>query len=337
MCMTFKYGMHTVMGGALVAGLVAGCAGHDADDDREAARQALVGHWTSEACETRPAPGGGHLYLRRDFTIDAAQWSGWFAFFTDDTCTTLTSVAYSEGPYTVDRRSTAAPDGHEMEFVESVLRVTQTDPGVVGYLDGAPHGTCGDAPFALDVAQDVTSTHGCAALGVDLAACGTEHELVKRTGDELFFGARPADGSGLCTAAQRPTSYQVPLRRTEPAAYAGTWHYRTGAAQVTCPGAPAQSFELGGAAVTVDAPTAAGTVVAHDASGCALTYAPMGIAAVLAPGQSCKTPAGTQAFARGWLLAAPDGATALAHDDGSFTPAGKPDACPATVSGTLAR
>jgi hypothetical protein len=313
-----------------------GCTGQDDANDLQAVHQALVGHWTSEACETRPAPGGGQLYLRRDFTVEANRWSGWFAFFTDNTCTTLTSVAYSEGPYTLDRRSPVAPDGVEMEFDEAVLRLTPTDPGMVGYLNGAPAGTCGDAPFAADVTQDVTGTHGCAAVGVDLANCGTEHELVKRAGDELFFGARPADGSGLCTAAKRPTSYQVPLRLVDDSAprYAGSWRYAQGAADLSCPGAPAQHHDLADGAVTLDA--SADQLVAHDPSGCSLSYAVMGIAAVLAPHQACTTAQGTQAFDRGWLIVTPDTGHLLSHDDGSLAPSGSAS-CSATVSGMLQR
>jgi hypothetical protein len=65
------------------------------------------------------------------------------------------------------------------------------------------------------VEQDVTATHGCLPLGLDLVHRGTEYDLVKVEGDQLYYGARPADGSGLDTPEKRPTALQVPLVRAE--------------------------------------------------------------------------------------------------------------------------
>jgi hypothetical protein len=65
------------------------------------------------------------------------------------------------------------------------------------------------------VEQDVTATHGCLPLGLDLLHRGTEYDLVKVEGDKLYYGARPADGSGLDTPERRPAALQVPLVRAE--------------------------------------------------------------------------------------------------------------------------
>jgi hypothetical protein len=63
----------------------------------------------------------------------------------------------------------------------------------------------GAADFATGVAQDVLRT-GCAGFGQYPGAdCPADFAVVKRDGDDLFFGARPADND-MCTAARRPTA-----------------------------------------------------------------------------------------------------------------------------------
>jgi hypothetical protein len=47
---------------------------------------------------------------------------------------------------------------------------------------------------------------GCAGFGQYPGAdCPADFDVVKRDGDDLFFGARPADND-MCTAAKRPTA-----------------------------------------------------------------------------------------------------------------------------------
>ena len=78
------------------------------------------------------------------------------------------------------------------------------------YLNSSAAGTCGTQPFAVNVEQD-TSFTGCLALGLDLKNKNVEYDIVKREGDKLYYGARPADGSGLDAPAKRPTALQVPV------------------------------------------------------------------------------------------------------------------------------
>lgn len=44
----------------------------------------------------------------------------------------------------------------------------------------------------------------------------TEYELLYVFRDQIFFGARPVDGSSLATAAQRPSALLVPATRFTP-------------------------------------------------------------------------------------------------------------------------
>lgn len=176
----------------------------------------IQGHWLSAACETRPAPNGGKIYIKRDFTVQESSWFGYFSYYAEDSCQTLTSVGYAEGPYTLGNPVTTPPDGNEGQFVLAKLKITPKLQGTADYLNTAAAGTCGTQAWAVNAEQDVTPTHGCSVLGVDLSTCGTEYEIVKVESDKLYFGARPADGSNLCTADKRPTAWQVPLARSNP-------------------------------------------------------------------------------------------------------------------------
>ncbi len=83
------------------------------------------------------------------------------------------------------------------------------------FLNSGAPGTCGSATWKPGVEQDAGATKGCAALGLDLANKSTEYDIVKLEADQLYYGARPADGSGLDTAEKRPTSLQPALARAK--------------------------------------------------------------------------------------------------------------------------
>ncbi|MBN1209760.1 MAG: hypothetical protein JXB05_33230 [Myxococcaceae bacterium] len=189
--------------------LLAGCGGIQDD---------IQGKWASTTCETRPGPNGSSLFVKRVYEIQETTWTGTLSFFTDNTCTTETISAVAEGPYKVESSESAKVAGtHEAEFTLGTMKLTPKNQGIVDYLKSAPAGTCGSqAAWAVNATQDVTSTKGCSVLGIDLQNCGVEFELVKLDDNgQLLFGARPADGSGACTADKRPTtdSFQPPLKK----------------------------------------------------------------------------------------------------------------------------
>ena len=58
--------------------------------------------------------------------------------------------------------------------------------------------------------KDITET-GCAYLA-SKAICAQEYDLISKSGDTLYLGARPASGS-MCEASKRPKALGLPLKR----------------------------------------------------------------------------------------------------------------------------
>ena len=176
---------------------------------------AIRGHWVSSGVEQRPGPGGSTLYLRRDFVSDDQRSTARLMFYSDTEGTQRSLTIHLAGPYTIGRPSAAVPGAYEADFHFDTAKLTVHNEFFRNLLNSVAPGTCGTAPWELDVEQDVTATHGCLPLGLDLVQRGTEYDLVKVEGDKLYYGARPADGSGLDTPEKRPTALQVPLVRAE--------------------------------------------------------------------------------------------------------------------------
>ena len=171
---------------------------------------AAVGHWTSPGCEWRPDGQGSFMFVQRDFEIGEDDWSGTIDFFMDQECSLPMSSVYLAGAWSVGADSVAVYGAQQADFALDEFRITPLDEGFAGYLDSARPGTCGTEPWQVGQEQDVTDT-GCSVIGVDLDACGTEHELLYVDGGQLFFGSRHDDGSNLCTPEDRPIRLQTPL------------------------------------------------------------------------------------------------------------------------------
>lgn len=170
----------------------------------------ITGHWVSAAVETRPSGSGGNLYLRRDFKTGASSSAAQFSFFADAAGTQPTVVVWLNGPYTLGEPWDKVDGAYTGEFSFAELKVTPKSQGIVDLLNGSAPGTCGSS-WTLDTEQTLTGTAGCLTLGIDLKNKSVEYDIVKRDGDQLFYGARPADGSGLDTREKRPTALQVPV------------------------------------------------------------------------------------------------------------------------------
>lgn len=176
-------------------------------------QQAFPGHWTSPTVETRPGSDGSPLYVKRDFVNGPQRSVAWLFFYRDPEGTQRALTIHLEGPYTIGQPSSAVPGAFEADFHFDVVKLTAHNEFFLTLLNSAAAGSCGNEPFQLDVEQDVTETHGCLPLGLNLINRGSEYDLVKVEGDRLYYGARPGDGSGLDRPEKRPTTLQVPLAR----------------------------------------------------------------------------------------------------------------------------
>jgi LPXTG-motif cell wall-anchored protein len=182
----------------------------------------LTGQWVSKGCET----GGNNQFFTRDFRFNQANWSLTFVNYADSACTQSTLTFYVEGTYTVGGASASVPDGLEADFVFQEAKLTPHNQATADFLNSAEANTCGAETWQPDLQQSVAATDGCSVIGLSLPL--TEYDLIKVENDELYFGARPTDGSFLDSLDKRPTSFAPPLVRaaaapapaTQPAAAA---------------------------------------------------------------------------------------------------------------------
>jgi hypothetical protein len=69
---------------------------------------------------------------------------------------------------------------------------------------------CGHSNWKLGKSKNIQKP-GCPQLGAyPLSMCKGEYDIVKVEGQNLFFGARPADGN-LCSEDRRPKELGSPL------------------------------------------------------------------------------------------------------------------------------
>lgn len=167
----------------------------------------LTGRWVSAGCE----PGGPNQFNTRDFTLTRDRWTLLLTAHADQNCAVRTLSILINGPYTLGQASTTVPGATEGEFTANSVKLTPHVDQLVGLLNSATAGTCGTQAWQLDVEQDITPTGGCSVLGLRLPF--TEYDIVKVEGNQLFFGARPADGSTLDAPDKRPTSFNAPVIR----------------------------------------------------------------------------------------------------------------------------
>jgi hypothetical protein len=196
---------------ALAVSCVAGCGGDETAGDTDSPPD-ITGHWVSAAVETRSGAGGSKLYLRRDFDTKTATSAARFDFYEDAEGKTPSVSVWLNGPYKLTEAWAKVPGSWAGEFVFQELKITPKNQAMTELLNGSAAGTCGSKPWEMGVEQDASDT-GCLTLGIDIKNKSTEYDIVKRDGDELSYGARPADGSGLDSPEKRPTALQVPLEK----------------------------------------------------------------------------------------------------------------------------
>jgi hypothetical protein len=178
----------------------------------ERTRKQLVGTWASPKGEVRDEAHGQKNYLTRRFTFTRDASSATFVYFTDATYKVPKMTVRFSGAFTLHGESPSVKGAVEADFPLSTLRLLPHTADAVAWLNSAKPGTCGTQPWQVGVEQDVTPTGGCGVLGINTATT-VEYDVVKVTGRELTFGARPTEGGLLDAPTKRPTSLQVPVVR----------------------------------------------------------------------------------------------------------------------------
>ncbi len=172
-----------------------------------AAQPAVVGTWTSEGCEPRP----NDQFVQRTFTLAAEDWALDQPIFADAGCSTKLLNFHVAGTYTIGEPNATLADTYDALFMINSIALTPLVDDMAAFLNSAQPGTCGAAAWQVGVEQDISATKGCSVFGIDLSQPIPEYDILKRDGQRLYFGARPADGGFLNTPERRPTSYAEPL------------------------------------------------------------------------------------------------------------------------------
>lgn len=162
--------------------------------------KAVSGKWKSEAAEDL----GNGSFATREFTLTDKTWSLVFTVHADkEMKVPLVAMGFS-GPWKATGASKAVPGANEalFEFDKKTVTLKAKDPAVAkGFgMDG-----CG---LEVGKPKDVSKT-GCSFVA-PVAQYGKEFDLIKREGDKVFFGARPADGN-MGSEDKRPTALGAPL------------------------------------------------------------------------------------------------------------------------------
>lgn len=152
----------------------------------------VTGKWKSEG----PEDLGNGAFATREFTLTDKTWALVFTIHADkELKTPLVAMGFS-GRWRPTGASTAAPGASEatFEFDKKTITLKAKDAARGFGMD-----TCG---LEVGKAKDVSKT-GCSFVA-SVEKYGKEFDLLKRDGDRLFFGARPADGN-MGSEDKRPT------------------------------------------------------------------------------------------------------------------------------------
>lgn len=173
----------------------------------------LSGEWISTRCEVRPL--GMFLKRRLRFSQNRGRkWAGEFKYFSDSSCSIKTITTHASGRFSNGRDSARVQGGTDLEFRIDSAALAIHDYSLINALNSVHD--CGTKKWEIDEIQDVTSTGGCEALGINVPII--ERELLKiemdSNGNSLLFVGQTDTEQGIETNSGdsvRPTAYQLPL------------------------------------------------------------------------------------------------------------------------------
>ncbi|XP_072014056.1 protein APCDD1-like [Amphiura filiformis] len=196
---------------------------HDADEnsppkmwqnmDKTDVEVTLQGEFISTRCEVRQV----YFVIRHIIFHHNYSWEAYYHYYNDPNCHHPEYSIYVKGTHTMGVHSTEVSGGTEFDFKTIEMWITPQNNMIKDQLNNFNENNCARRnSWRLNRPQEVTSTNGCAALGISLPY--TEYELMrmettKEGGVLLFTGQRPTLQTSPSSEELRPTSYQTPLMR----------------------------------------------------------------------------------------------------------------------------
>jgi hypothetical protein len=166
------------------------------------AQNKITGKWISKNPE-KTATG---YFGVRQFNIEKEGWEVQATVYLDSSLRFPVFTFRAMGKYTIGTQSGTVKNAKEavFGFDKKYVTLKTNDTTLL-------------RRFGLDKCnliylqeKDITET-GCAYLA-SRAICAQEYDLISKSGDTLYLGARPASG-GLCEASKRPKALGLPLKR----------------------------------------------------------------------------------------------------------------------------
>lgn len=168
-------------------------------------KRTVTGRWVSDGCQ--PSGAGAS---RTSLTLGRRASTLALTVYADPACQAKLFTLEVGSTYQLRGRSPKVEGARLARFSFGSRQIT---PHAQPIADAMTAAGCGPATSVVGVATDVFTT-GCAPLGQpSAAACPVEYELLKRTSNRLYLGARPADGGGLCTPDRQATTLGAGLVR----------------------------------------------------------------------------------------------------------------------------
>lgn len=159
----------------------------------------LHGTWSTREPERIDHADGTAIYLRKRFTFEQDQWRIEFTMSADRENRAPLFRGDFNGTYSVGEYLPLA-QAYRGQFLFSQRTITAYQPELVRALDAA---TCGQSKWMAGKSQDV-GENGCSLLRIyPRNSCNGEYDLINVIDDNLYLGARPADGN-LCNEERRP-------------------------------------------------------------------------------------------------------------------------------------
>lgn len=160
----------------------------------------LAGDWASASCEAIANADGSRSYVQRNFHLTEDAWALKLDAFGDEGCSFKLFTARVGGPYTLEKDSEKVAGATEGNFGFREQAFTAHVENLATVFANAK---CGTGAWKVGEEQSTADT-GCLFFR-PTSACGTDHDVIKVEGNQLFFGQRPADND-MCTADKRPTA-----------------------------------------------------------------------------------------------------------------------------------